>query len=82
MDLHKPDTVIRIPRNFSPCSLQGLKNTKYSQFYYYACFVKAQWLVEEVNDVFIRVTSAYVCWMLRDFSEKCEDKIATKFVLI
>jgi len=82
LDLHKPDTVIRIPRNFSPCSLRGLQNTKYSQFYYYACFVKADWLVEEVAVVFIRATFTYVCWMLRDFSEQREGKVTTIFVLI
>jgi len=56
---------------------------KYSQFYYYyACFVMADRLVEELTAVFIRATFAYVRWMLRDFSEKREDKITTKFVLM
>lgn len=39
-------------------------------------------LVEELTAVFIRATFAYVRWMLRDFSEKREDKITTKFVLM
>jgi hypothetical protein len=78
LDLHKPDTVIWIPRNFSPCSVRGLQNTKYSQFYHYACIVKADWLAEEVNAVFIRVNFTHMCCMSRDFS----DQITTKFVLI
>jgi len=48
---------------------------RYSQFCYWACTANAVYkgTEERLNAVCITRTFAYACWLLRHFSDRCED---------
>ena len=56
--------------------VEELYHASYSQFRYYECVGNANWpnkTDEKWNAVCITPTPSYVCWLLCDFSNHCED---------